>query len=85
MKEECQTTKTEVVRLMLCAFFQALPLTSCAGDDEIIQSSDAHKLMGKGLGYIDIPVLVSALLTRIPLWTIDNQLHETSLTLLSSH
>jgi len=72
--------RTEILSLL-----QDLPLASCADDDEAVQFINDHKLMGKGLGYIDIHLLMSALLTRIPLWTIDKRLHEASLTLLPSH
>jgi len=72
--------RTEILSLL-----QDLPMASLADDDEVIQFIEDHKLMGKGLGYIDIHLLMSALLTRIPLWTIDRRLHDVSLTLLPSH
>ena len=72
--------RTEILSLL-----QELPVASLADDDEVIQFIEDHKLMGKGLGYIDIHLLMSALLTRIPLWTIDKRLHDVSLTLLPSH
>jgi len=31
-------------------------------------------LMGKGLGYIDIHLIASAVLTDVPLWTLDKTL-----------
>ncbi|MDO8141489.1 MAG: hypothetical protein Q6358_08325 [Candidatus Brocadiales bacterium] len=34
--------------------------------------------MGKGLGYIDIHLIASAILTDIPLWTVDKKLNEIS-------
>ena len=72
--------RTEILSLL-----QDLPMASCAENDEVIQFIENNKLMGKGLGYIDIHLLMSALLTGIPLWTIDKRLHEVSLTLLPSH
>jgi hypothetical protein len=57
-------------------------MASRAEDHEILQFIENNKLMGKGLGYIDIHLLTSALLTGIPLWTIDKRLHEASLSLL---
>jgi predicted nucleic acid-binding protein len=72
--------RTEILTLL-----QDLPLASRADDDEVIQFIEDHKLMGKGLGYIDIHLLMSALLTRIPLWTTDKRLQEISLKLLPSH
>jgi predicted nucleic acid-binding protein len=72
--------RTEILSLL-----QDLPQATCPDDDEVIQFINDHKLMGKGLGYIDIHLLMSSLLTGIPLWTIDKRLHEASLTLLPSH
>jgi len=72
--------RTEILSLL-----QDLPMASLADDNEVIQFIEDHKFMGKGLGYIDIHLLMSAMLTRIPLWTIDKRLHEVSLTLLPSH
>ena len=60
-------------------------MVSCAENHEVIQFIEDNKLRGKGLGYIDIHLLMSALLTRIPLWTIGKRLHEVSLSLLPSH
>jgi hypothetical protein len=34
--------------------------------------------MGKGLGYIDIHLIASAVLTKVPLWTFDKNLDEIS-------
>jgi len=34
--------------------------------------------MGRGLGYIDMHLLVSALLTEVPIWTLDKKLKEVS-------
>jgi len=72
-------------RKEILALLQDLPMASCAHDDEVIKFIDDHKLMGKGLGYIDIHLLMSALLTRIPMWTLDKRLQETALTLLPIH
>ena len=70
-------------RIEILSLLLDLPMASRADDDEVIQFIEDHKLMGKGLGYIDIHLLMSAMLTRIPLWTIDKRLHEVSLTLRS--
>ena len=72
--------RTEILSLL-----QDLPMASRADDDEVIQFIEDHNLMGKGLGYIDIHLLMAALLTRIPLWTIDKRLDEVSITLLPAH
>jgi len=69
-------------RREILSLIHDLPTASCADDDEVIQFIDDNGLMGKGLGYIDIHLLMSALLTGIPLWTLDKRLHEVSQTLL---
>ena len=72
-------------RAEIISLLQELPMASCAEDAEVILFINDHKLMGKGLGYIDIHLLMSALLTRIPLWSFDKRLHETALALLPMH
>ena len=72
-------------RSNILSLLQDLPLAARAEDDEVMQFIEKHELMGKGLGYIDIHLLMSALLTRVPLWTLDKRLHEISLKLLPSH
>lgn len=42
---------------------------------------EKHRLIGKGLGYIDMHLLASAILTGVTLWTLDKKLHEVSLKL----
>jgi len=37
-----------------------------------------YSLMGKGLGYIDMHLIVSALLTKVSIWTLDKKLKEVS-------
>jgi hypothetical protein len=32
--------------------------------------------MGKGLGYIDVHLLAAAILTGVPLWTLDKKLEQ---------
>ena len=72
-------------RSNILSLLQDLPMAVRAEDDEIIRFIDKHSLMGKGLGYIDIHLLMSALMSRVSLWTLDKRLHEVSLKLLPSH
>lgn len=37
----------------------------------------SHRLIDKGLGYIDIHLLMSAILTGAAIWTLDRRLNET--------
>jgi len=46
-----------------------------------MQFIENYRLMGKGLGYIDMHLLASALLTKVPLWTLDRKLKWVSLEL----
>ncbi len=72
--------RTEILNLLT-----ELPMAIRADDEELITFIDQYTLMGKGLGYIDIHLLMSAMLTKIPLWTIDRRLHEISLQLRLTH
>ncbi len=50
-----------------------LPQATVAGHDEVMRV-DQDKLHGRGLGWIDVHLLTSALLTHCSLWTIDKAL-----------
>lgn len=53
----------------------ALRPAAVATDEEVLELIDRRRLMGKGLGYIDVHLLASALLTdEARLWTHDRQL-----------
>ena len=60
---------------------QALPMAIQAEYGEVMQFIEHYRLMGKGLGYIDVHLLASALITEIPLWTLDKKLKEASIKL----
>jgi predicted nucleic acid-binding protein len=52
-----------------------LPASTTATDEETLHFMEHHKLMGKGLGYIDVHLLASVVLTdSANLWTTDKQL-----------
>lgn len=63
-------------RSVILSLLHELPMAVRAEDAEILQCIDHHRLMGKGLGYIDMHLLMSAILTRVPLWTLDRRLRE---------
>jgi len=53
----------------------ALPSAAVATDVEALQFIDEHRLMGKGIGYIDVHLLASVVLTdAAQLWTSDKRL-----------
>lgn len=68
-------------RKEIISLLQSLPMALQAEHDEVLQFIDNHRLMGSGLGYIDMHLLASANLTKIPLWTLDKKLHNVSLKL----
>jgi len=52
----------------------ALPQAPVAGHDEVLAFLEAHRLMGRGLGWVDIHLLASAKLGKLPFWTLDKRL-----------
>lgn len=68
-------------RSEILALLQALPQAIRAEHDEIMQFIDNYRLMGQGMGYVDMHLLASALLTKIPLWTLDKKLKEVAVKL----
>jgi len=65
------TNRKEILTL-----HQALPQARSASHDEVLRLIDDRRLMGRGLGYIDIHLLASALLSSCRLWTMDAALAE---------
>lgn len=58
----------------ILALLKALPQATAAEHDEAMQLIESRRLMGKGLGYVDVHLLTSSLLTGTPLWTLDRGL-----------
>jgi predicted nucleic acid-binding protein len=52
----------------------ALPQAPVATQDEVLAFLETHRLMGRGLGWIDVHLLASAKLGRLPFWTLDKRL-----------
>jgi len=49
-----------------------------AEDEEALHFLDNYSLIGKRLGHIDMHLIVSAPLTKVPIWTLDKKLREVS-------
>lgn len=60
---------------------QTLPRAIPAEHEELMQFIENYSLMGKGLGYIDMHLLASAIMTKVPLWTLDKRLNEVAVKL----
>jgi predicted nucleic acid-binding protein len=63
------SNRTEILSLL-----QSLPRTAQPDHDEVLHFIEAHRLAGKGLGYIDMHLLAASRLSRISLWTFDQPL-----------
>ncbi len=61
-------------RSTLISFFQLLPCAMEADHEEALAFIEGNGLMGKGLGYVDIRLAASAVLSRATLWTLDKKL-----------
>jgi len=58
-------------RREILSLMNALPMAIQAEHEEILRFIETHHLIGMGLGYIDVHLLASALLSGISLWTHD--------------
>jgi predicted nucleic acid-binding protein len=61
-------------RKELIALLHALPFITKADDDEVLFFIERHKLMGRGVGLIDMHLLASCKLNSCLLWTRDKRL-----------
>ncbi|MEX0982462.1 MAG: PIN domain-containing protein [Bacteroidales bacterium] len=53
----------------------ALPKIDTVMDEEVFTLLEGSKLYGKGLGFIDVHLLASALIHHVDIWTKDRSLH----------
>jgi hypothetical protein len=60
----------------ILTYLQSLPMTVSAEDEEVLKFIENNQLMGKGLGYIDVQLIASAVLTSVLLWTLDKTLNK---------
>ena len=68
-------------RAEILALLHALPKATVAEHGEVMRFIKDNRLIGKGLGFIDLHLLASAVLSGIQLWTMDKRLHRVSLKL----
>jgi len=61
-------------RAEILSLLQTLPMAIHAEHEEVMHFIENYSLMGKGLGYIDMHLLASAMLTKVPVWTLDKKL-----------
>jgi hypothetical protein len=65
-------------RSEILSLLRSLPMAIEAEHEETLQFIEKNRLMGRGLGYIDVHLMASSVLTRTPLWTLDKRLNEIS-------
>jgi len=61
-------------RAVILSFLQLLPVSIEAEHAEVLSFIENNRLMGKGIGYLDAHLIASAVLTGIPIWTLDMKL-----------
>jgi predicted nucleic acid-binding protein len=61
-------------REKLLSALTALPHAPIAGHNEVLAFLESHRLMGRGLGWVDIHLLASARLAKLSFWTLDKRL-----------
>lgn len=61
-------------RAQVLSLLGNLPSSVVASEAEILQTIDAHGLMGRGIGNVDAGLITSCLLSGCRLWTLDRRL-----------
>lgn len=61
-------------RAHVLGLLAALPAAPLAGQDDVLALVESRRLMGRGLGWIDMHLLAAAKLASLPLWTSDRRL-----------
>lgn len=65
-------------RKEILSLLHSLPLAPTLDSDEILYFIENKKLMGLGIGLIDVHLLASAKLAHVSLWTFDKKLRNAS-------
>ena len=65
-------------RAVILSFLQLLPMSIEAEHDEVLSFIENNRLMGKGMGYVDVHLITSAVLTGVSVWTLDKKLSQTA-------
>jgi len=68
-------------RTTILSLLEALPMTIAMEHEEILTLIEKRGLMGKGLGYVDVHLLASAVISGLPIWTLDKKLEQVADTL----
>src|SRR5580704_19315900 len=74
----CGNLKT---RAAVSSSLHALPAAKLASNSEVLQLIEQRRLWGRGLGWVDMHLLASALLSHCRFWTLDKKLREAAVEL----
>ena len=58
----------------ILSLLRSLHATVAVSDEELLHFIEVRRLMGKGIGLIDVHLLAAAVVARVPLWTYDRKL-----------
>ena len=72
-------------RARVIDLLRALPQATLATDDEVLYFIDRHRLVGRGIGYVDAHLLASVAIGGLLLWTRDRRLREIAAELGLAH
>jgi predicted nucleic acid-binding protein len=61
-------------RSQVLELLQGLPAATVASDAEVLLLIERERLIGRGIGYVDVHLLASARLSRCGLWTQNRRL-----------
>jgi predicted nucleic acid-binding protein len=67
----CGTLRKRQEVLSFLSRLEALPVVS---DGEARRLIEARRLMGRGLGWVDVHLLASCVVAGVPLWSLDRRL-----------
>ena len=68
-------------RYEIISLLNDLPSTDVIDHPDIMEFIEKRKIMNKGIGYMDVHLLGSALVSETPLWTFDKALREIAIQL----
>ena len=65
-------------RAVILSYLKLLPMSIEAEPEEVLSFIESKHLMGQGVGYVDVHLIASAVLTGVSIWTFDKKLAQTA-------
>jgi predicted nucleic acid-binding protein len=65
-------------RALTLSMLRSLPRAQSGTTDECLTAIECHKLYGRGIGWVDVQLLVAARLSHVQLWSLDRELMKTA-------